>query len=74
MPTSTIAPGPVMPPSVADRDGDHPPPGRITRLVGEIGDRSHLHGALDHLTSVNVDVISIAPTHAAHDDPHGAQT
>ena len=45
----------------------------ITRLVGEIGDRSHLHGVLAHLTSVNVDVISIAPT---HDDPdtHGAQT
>jgi hypothetical protein len=33
----------------------------VTRLVGEICDRSHLHGVLAHLTSVNVDVISIAP-------------
>jgi hypothetical protein len=33
----------------------------VTRLVGEIGDRSHLHGVLAHLTSVDVEVVSIAP-------------
>lgn len=41
----------------------------VTRLVGEIGDSAHLHGVLAHLTSVNVDVISIAPTNT-----HGAPT
>ncbi len=35
--------------------------GGTTRLVGDIGDAAHLHGVLAHLTSVNVDVISIAP-------------
>jgi hypothetical protein len=47
----------------------------VTRLVGEIGDRSHLHGVLAHLTSVNVDVVSIGPA-PTPDDPttHGAQT
>lgn len=47
----------------------------VTRLVGEIGDRSHLHGVLAHLTSVNVDVVSIgpAPTPPAP-TTHGAQT
>ncbi|MGH9289587.1 MAG: hypothetical protein ACRD0V_15065 [Acidimicrobiales bacterium] len=46
-----------------------------TRLVGEIADRSHLHGLLAHLTSVDVDVISIAPTdQPANPDTHGAQT
>jgi hypothetical protein len=33
----------------------------VTRLVGDIGDASHLHGVLAHLTSVNIEVISIAP-------------
>jgi len=47
----------------------------VTRLVGEIGDRSHLHGILAHLTSVNVDVVSIAPAPTVLVDPtttHGA--
>jgi ABC-2 type transport system ATP-binding protein len=35
----------------------------VTRLVGAIGDASHLHGVLAHLTSVNTDVISIGPLH-----------
>ncbi len=39
---------------------DHSSDG-VTRLVGEIGDRSHLHGVLAHLTSVDVDVVSIGP-------------
>lgn len=48
----------------------------VTRLVGEIGDRSHLHGVLAHLTSVNVDVVSIGPAPTTSDDPttHGATT
>ena len=46
----------------------------VTRLVGEIEDRSHLHGVLAHLTSVNVDVISIAPALPVHPQDHGAPT
>ncbi len=46
----------------------------VTRLLGEIVDRSHLHGLLAHLTSVDVDVISIAPTHRpANPETHGAR-
>ncbi len=33
----------------------------VTSLVGPIGDPSHLHGIVAHLTSVNVEIISIAP-------------
>ena len=44
----------------------------VTRLVGEIGDASHLHGVLAHLTSVNVDVVSIAPAPTVP-TTHGAQ-
>jgi hypothetical protein len=33
----------------------------VTRLVGNICDPAHLHGVLAHLTSVNVEVISLAP-------------
>jgi hypothetical protein len=40
---------------------DHTSEG-VTRLVGDIGDSSHLHGVLAHLTSMNVDLVSIAPT------------
>ena len=36
----------------------------VTRLVGDIGDPAHLHGIVAHLTSVNIDIISIAPAHA----------
>jgi len=32
-----------------------------TRLVGAVGDQSHLHGILAHLTSINLELISIAP-------------
>lgn len=50
----------------------------VTRLVGEIGDRSHLHGVLAHLTSVDVEVISIAPVPTVLGTPaattHGATT
>lgn len=35
----------------------------VTRLVGDVGDPAHLHGIVAHLTSVNIDIISIAPPH-----------
>ena len=35
--------------------------GNVTRLVGDIGDPAHLHGILAHLTSVNLEIILIAP-------------
>jgi hypothetical protein len=34
----------------------------VTRLVGNIADPAHLHGVLAHLTSVNAEVISVAPS------------
>ena len=66
----------LLRPLLDDFTFDHGGEG-VTRLVGEIGDSSHLHGVLAHLTSVNVDVVSIGPTHTVHDGPtntHGAQT
>lgn len=33
----------------------------VTRLIGDICDPAHLNGILAHLTSVNVEIISIAP-------------
>src|ERR1700710_2912456 len=33
----------------------------VTRLIGVIDDPAHLHGILAHLTSVNAEVISVAP-------------
>jgi hypothetical protein len=61
----------LLRPLLDDFTFDHGADG-VTRLVGAIGDSSHLHGVLAHLTSVNVDVISIAPTNPAHANTHGA--
>lgn len=36
--------------------------GDTTRLTGEIRDGAHLHGVVSHLTSVSVELISVAPT------------
>ena len=33
----------------------------VTRLVGDMCDPAHLHGVVTHLTSVNVEIISISP-------------
>jgi hypothetical protein len=33
-----------------------------TRLNGIVGDPAHLHGILAHLTSVNLEIISVAPS------------
>jgi hypothetical protein len=34
----------------------------VTRLVGDVCDPAHLHGILAHLTSVNLEIISIGPS------------
>jgi hypothetical protein len=39
-----------------------------TRLVGDICDPAHLNGVLAHLTSVNLEIISIAPHRSSHQD------
>ena len=65
----------LLRPLLDDFTFDHGGDG-VTRLVGQVGDSSHLHGVLAHLTSVNVDVISIAPAspEPAHPSTHGAQS
>lgn len=40
---------------------DHPQPG-TTQLSGVIRDSAHLHGVLNHLISVAIDIVSITPT------------
>jgi len=47
-------------PLLPDFAFDHSVAG-VTRLIGEIRDSSHLHGVVAHLTSVNAELISIAP-------------
>ena len=68
----------LLRPLLDDFAVDHTVDG-ITRLVGPITDAAHLHGVLAHLTSVNVDLISVAPIQQAPDgepqpsdpsDPH----
>lgn len=56
----------LLRPLVDDFSIDHTGDG-TTRLVGDIRDASHLHGLLVHLTSVNVELISIAPRQPARD-------
>ena len=50
----------LLRPLLDDFTLDHAGDG-VTRLLGDIGDSSHLHGVLAHLISVNIEVISIAP-------------
>jgi hypothetical protein len=59
---------PLLDDFAIDHSGDG-----VTRLVGDIGDASHLHGILVHLTSVNAEVISIAPVQPASEDTRSAQ-
>ena len=47
-------------PLLGDFTVDHPVDG-VTRLIGEIRDAAQLHGVVAHLTSLNVELISIAP-------------
>ena len=35
--------------------------GRHTRLVGEIRDPAHLHGVINQITSLAIDIVSLAP-------------
>jgi hypothetical protein len=50
----------VLRPILDDFTIDHTIDG-VTRLVGDIADAAHLHGVVAHLTSVNVQLISVAP-------------
>ena len=61
----------LLRPLLDDFTIDTPPAcgaGRVTRLVGDMGDPAHLHGIVAHLTSVNLEIISIAPVSATHLD------
>jgi hypothetical protein len=49
-----------------DRAGDQGSVG-VTRLVGVVHDPAHLHGLVAHLTSMNAELISIAPLASAPD-------
>ena len=62
----------LLRPLVDDFTIDHSRDG-VTRLIGDIGDAAQLHGVLAHLTSVNTEVISIAPLEAHRsNNPSGA--
>lgn len=50
----------LLRPLLDDFTFDHASEG-VTRLIGEIRDAAHLNGVVAHLTSVNADLISIAP-------------
>ena len=50
----------VLHPLLDDFVCDHADDG-VTRLIGEVHDPAHLHGVVAHLTSVNAELISIAP-------------
>ncbi|MEQ8842047.1 MAG: hypothetical protein RIB98_13785 [Acidimicrobiales bacterium] len=47
---------------------DHPQSG-TTQLIGAIRDPAHLHGVLAHLTSVAIEIVSIAPVDPAQPTP-----
>lgn len=50
----------LLRPLLDDFSIDHDLDG-VTRLIGEVRDGAHLHGVVAHLTSVNVELISIGP-------------
>ena len=50
----------LLRPLLDDFTFDHTTDGN-TRLVGVVRDAAHLHGVVSHLTSVNVDLVSIVP-------------
>lgn len=50
----------LLRPLLDDFACDHSTDG-VTRLIGDIRDSAHLHGVVAHLTSVNAELISIAP-------------
>ncbi len=50
----------LLRPLLDDFSFDHPADGN-THLTGVVRDAAHLHGVVAHLTSVNVELISIVP-------------
>lgn len=50
----------ILHPLLDDFVCDHAHEGE-TRLIGEVHDAAQLHGVMAHLTSVNAELISIAP-------------
>ena len=50
----------LLRPLLDDFTFDHSRDG-VTRLTGDIQDAAHLHGVVAHLSSVNAELISIAP-------------
>ena len=51
---------PLLDDFTLDFTGDHHFDGN-THLIGVVRDAAHLHGVVSHLTSVNVELISIVP-------------
>jgi hypothetical protein len=60
-------------PLLDDFTVDHRTDG-VTRLVGDISDAAQLHGVLAHLTSVNTEVISIAPVQTTPEHARSIQS
>lgn len=58
----------LLRPLLDDFTVDHTLEG-TTRLVGVVRDASHLHGVVAHLTSVNVELISIVPATLSNPNP-----
>ena len=50
----------LLRPMLDDFIFEHPSDGN-THLIGVVRDAAHLHGVVSHLTSVNVELISIVP-------------
>ena len=50
----------LLRPLLDDFTFDHNQPG-VTCLFGEIRDAAHLHGVVAHLTSMSIELISLAP-------------
>jgi hypothetical protein len=50
----------LLRPLLDDFTFDHSDDG-TTRLVGVVRDAAHLHGVVSHMTSVNLELISISP-------------
>lgn len=43
-------------------------PSRQTRLIGAIRDSTHLHGVINQLTSLAIEIVSIGPVCSGSDD------
>jgi hypothetical protein len=54
----------LLRPLLDDFTFEHPADGN-THLIGVVRDAAHLHGVVSHLTSVNVELISIVPVDRA---------